>query len=131
MAMARAYEQRSTVLSAIASGARQHRPPPRTNVPALSPTAQAPGPTAPNPFKKLSPTEILERRQKGRCFNCDEPYSRGHKCQKLFYLEVLDEVDEIPAVEPQQDSEEPLISPHAITGVRNERMLQIGVQVAA
>jgi hypothetical protein len=129
MALARAYEQRSSALSTVASGARQHRPSLRSSLPATSPTFQATGQAVPKPFKKLSPAEIMERRQKGLCFNCDEPYSRGHKCQKLFYLEVLDDVDEPQAVEPQQDFEEPLISLHAITGVRSESTLQIAVQV--
>jgi hypothetical protein len=38
----------------------------------------------------LSPTKQQERRRQGLCFNCDEPYVRGHVCQRLFYLEVDD-----------------------------------------
>ncbi|CAO2148693.1 unnamed protein product [Urochloa humidicola] len=28
------------------------------------------------------------------CFNCDEPYVRGHQCQRLFYLEVTDYLED-------------------------------------
>jgi hypothetical protein len=33
---------------------------------------------------------MLERLCQGLCFNCDEPYVRGHQCQRLFFLEVDD-----------------------------------------
>jgi hypothetical protein len=31
--------------------------------------------------------------RQGLCYNCDEPYVRGHVCQRLFYLELADFVD--------------------------------------
>jgi hypothetical protein len=41
---------------------------------------------------------MLERRRQGLCYNCDEPYVRGHKCQRLFYLEIADYLhDVVPA----------------------------------
>ncbi|KAJ4749170.1 Sulfite exporter TauE/SafE family protein [Rhynchospora pubera] len=42
-------------------------------------------------LRRLTPTEMAERRQKGLCFNCDELYTRGHKCKRLFWLEIMDE----------------------------------------
>jgi len=33
---------------------------------------------------------MVERRRQGLCYNCDEPYVRGHQCQRLFFLEVSD-----------------------------------------
>jgi hypothetical protein len=33
---------------------------------------------------------MAERRRQGLCYNCDEPYVRGHKCPRLFYLDVTD-----------------------------------------
>lgn len=33
-------------------------------------------------IKKISPQEMANRREKGLCYNCDEVYSRGHKCQR-------------------------------------------------
>ena len=31
-----------------------------------------------------------DRQKRGLCYNCDEKYSRGHKCkeQKLFHIDV-------------------------------------------
>jgi hypothetical protein len=36
-----------------------------------------------------------ERSAKGICFNCDNKYSKGHKCseKKLFYIECEEESD--------------------------------------
>jgi hypothetical protein len=36
----------------------------------------------------------MERQRQGLCFNCDEPYVRGHVCQCLFYLEAVDYLDD-------------------------------------
>uniref|UniRef100_A0A453EWD1 Uncharacterized protein n=1 Tax=Aegilops tauschii subsp. strangulata TaxID=200361 RepID=A0A453EWD1_AEGTS len=44
-------------------------------------------------FKKLTPTEMADRRTKGLCFNCDEKYARGHRCARLFWIEVPDGED--------------------------------------
>jgi hypothetical protein len=36
----------------------------------------------------------LERRRQGLCYNCDEPFVRGHQCERLFYLESSDYIDD-------------------------------------
>jgi hypothetical protein len=41
----------------------------------------------------LTSAEQLERRRKGLCFNCDEPYTPGHTCAHLFYLETVDDAE--------------------------------------
>jgi len=85
---------------------------------------------------------MAERRKQGLCYNCDEPYVRGHKCARLFFLEASDylveepeEVDTVPATAaPSQspfDPEEPLISLSAITGIRMEDTMQLRVQISA
>lgn len=45
------------------------------------------------PFKKLSKTEMDEKRAKGLCFWCDEKFGMGHKCanKQFFKLEVWDD----------------------------------------
>ncbi|CAN0904661.1 Retrovirus-related Pol polyprotein from transposon 17.6 [Linum grandiflorum] len=58
----------------------------------------AAGTAARLPIKRLNPTEIRERRDKGLCFNCDEKFVPGHRCKKLFLIETIedgedDEVD--------------------------------------
>lgn len=103
MALARAFERRSLALS-TSSTARTYKPPSHvvpSLTPVAAPTSAPPQPTA-FPFKRLSPTEMAERRRQGLCYNCDEPYMRGHKCQRLFYLEVTD-FDEDAEYNPTKD----------------------------
>jgi hypothetical protein len=72
-------------------------PPPGLVAPmAGTPGGSAPAPaTAPSRFRRLSPAEQQERQRKGLCFNCDEPYVRGHVCQRLFYLLNDDYVEDV------------------------------------
>ena len=107
MYLARAFERRATATTP-ATPQRGARPPQRPGIPVpLRPaaavpaapvvtTTQAPeGAAAPaRPFRRLSPAEQLERRRQGLCYNCDEPYVRGHVCQRLFYLEAADFLDD-------------------------------------
>ena len=84
---------------------------------------------------------MAERRKQGLCYNCDEPYVRGHKCARLFYLEVADFIEEEPAEDdpaapaiqdqghPPFDPDAPLISLSAITGIRTADTMQLRVQV--
>ena len=46
-----------------------------------------------NQSQRLKPQKIYEIRAKGICFNCDNKYSKGHKCgeKKLFYIECEEE----------------------------------------
>ncbi|CAL1377552.1 unnamed protein product [Linum trigynum] len=42
------------------------------------------GPRAPpKGFTKLSRAEIEQKRREGKCFNCDERFTVGHKCGRL------------------------------------------------
>jgi hypothetical protein len=41
------------------------------------------------PRRRLSPTEMAQRRAEGLCYNCDEKFVLGHRCKKLFILEVV------------------------------------------
>ncbi|XP_040868642.1 uncharacterized protein [Glycine max] len=43
------------------------------------------------PFKRLSPSELALRHEKGLCFNCDEKFSRGHKCTPSLFLFVTND----------------------------------------
>ena len=95
MSLACAYERRASSLEFTSS--KPPRPPQQT--PNLSQPQQlvsttallaiTPAQSAPSrPFRRLSPQEMAERRRQGLCYNYDEPYVQGHKCQRLFYLEV-------------------------------------------
>jgi hypothetical protein len=42
---------------------------------------------------QLTPQQLEERKEKVLCFNCDNKYNKGHKCdeKKLFYIECEEE----------------------------------------
>ncbi|GFY94104.1 hypothetical protein Acr_09g0005500 [Actinidia rufa] len=86
--------------------------------------------------KRLTP-ELKERSDKGfdkgLCFRCDEKFRPGHKCKKLFVIEVYspDEVEDDDgademAVETQAANHEetPKIYLHAIAGTRAPQTMQ-------
>lgn len=146
MSLARAYK-RHNVATPLALPALPPRPP-RRHPAAIAaspltvsstPTGGAAGSaTTPSsaplcPFKRLTPAEMADCRKLGLCYNCDEPYVRGHKCPHLFYLEVTDYVVEEPdddileevvaattAEAAPFDPDTPMISLSAITGIRFE-----------
>jgi len=103
MYLARAYERRNAPAQ-LALPAPPQRPVRRTPEQQHAPAAlQAPAPPSAGtavvparPFKRLSPEEMALRRKQGLCYNCDEPYVRGHKCARLFFLEVADYIVEEP-----------------------------------
>lgn len=53
----------------------------RTNLPVARPAH----------MKQLSRLEMEERRSRGLYFNCDEPFALGHRCKRLFRLEVAED----------------------------------------
>lgn len=56
------------------------------------------------PIKRVSPTQMQERKEKGLCWFCDEKYHFGHKCTKLriYLLEGM----EGEVVEPEEPENE-------------------------
>jgi hypothetical protein len=44
----------------------------------------------------LTPQQLEERKGKGLCFNCDNKYSKGHKCgeKKLYYIDCEEEEEQ-------------------------------------
>jgi hypothetical protein len=96
--------------------------------------------TPTRPFHRLSPAEQQERHQQGLCFNCDEPYVRGHVCQRLFYLEVDDFLDEAGGEGGAGPLEEPaaldvtganalVVSLHALAGIQMDKTLLLPVTI--
>ncbi|KAL8153145.1 hypothetical protein V2J09_010905 [Rumex salicifolius] len=68
--------------------------------------------------------EMAERRAKGLCFNCDESYARGHKCKRLFWIEVPD------SVESDDDDAELEISLNTISGNHSSSTMQLLARVS-
>jgi hypothetical protein len=77
-----------------------------------------------SPMKRLTWSEMQQRRAQGLCFNCDERFVLGHKCKgpQLLLLESSYEDDEI-------DNEEPEISLHALTGWSTARTMRVSAKV--
>jgi hypothetical protein len=83
---------------------------------------------------RLTTQQLEERKAKGLCFNCDNKYSKGHKCgeKKIFYIEIEEEEEQ--EQEPSQDEnveaippEEltPTISCNALAGISTPQTLKI------
>jgi hypothetical protein len=67
---------------------------------------------------------LKDQRDRGLCFNCDDKFSPGHRCKKLFLIEGIyeGEIEEPGQAEEREAGEEnefeiPEISLHAISGV--------------
>jgi hypothetical protein len=80
---------------------------------------------------------MQERHRQGLCYNCDEPYVRGHQCQRLFYLESPDFLaDDVVEDESADDGAELaladapttalVVSLHALAGIRTENTMPSG-----
>jgi hypothetical protein len=72
-------------------------------------TAQLdPKPTSAKPtmtVQKLTPKQVLERRRKGLCYNCDESWTMWHTC-KAMKLYLIEEVQEEEGAYVINDEEE-------------------------
>ncbi|RVW39895.1 hypothetical protein CK203_083170 [Vitis vinifera] len=66
-------------------------------------------PTPALPIRRLTPTELREKREKGLCYNCDQKYFANHRCRNKFLLLLgTDDIDEDidddgVATEPTED----------------------------
>jgi hypothetical protein len=85
----------------------------------------------------------VERRRQGLCFNCDEPFVRGHVCKRFFYLETDDYINDEPAdtaaadghaaahLEAPADQEATanslVVSLHAVAGIRPPNVMLLPV----
>lgn len=49
-----------------------------------------PAPKKPH-FKQISSEEIVARREKGLCYNCDDKWGPTHKCKDRFFLLIAEE----------------------------------------
>ncbi|XP_020229578.1 uncharacterized protein LOC109810500 [Cajanus cajan] len=83
-----------------------------------------PTPSTKIPIKRLIEAEMQDRRDKNLCYNCDERYTRDHRCKSQFLLLVVPAADDISDSLPEQESQPPddpsleagLISLHSLSG---------------
>lgn len=47
--------------------------------------------TAERPFRRLTPTDMMECRRQSLFYNCDKPYVHSHQCKRLFHLLITDD----------------------------------------
>ncbi|CAM8886860.1 unnamed protein product [Rhodiola kirilowii] len=80
----------------------------------------SPGPSG-LPIKRLTPTEMVARREKGLCFNCDERFHPGYICKPKFLCLLMEEEEVIAEEDPEPVGleekpceEAPTISCHAM-----------------
>jgi len=121
-------------------------PAPRPALPAPQQPLALPAPPVPGqqgrgegPPRRLSPAEMAERRRQGLCFNCNEPYTRGHNrfCKRLFFVDGVEVDDAVDASEAAlaateaPGAEAPCYSLHAVAGVPVADTIQITVSVGA
>jgi hypothetical protein len=91
------------------------------------PSSKTPQPT------RLKPQQLEEIKEKCLCFNCDNKYSKGHKCgeKKLFYIDCEEEEEEEESSQYENveaiSSEEltPMISCNALAGISTPQTLNI------
>ncbi|XP_022888557.1 uncharacterized protein LOC111404064 [Olea europaea var. sylvestris] len=124
--LAHLYESR--LIDQCRSGLSEFRKAPTT--PGPSPIPSASLTRAHNPvIKRLSPTELQDRRSRGLYFNCDEKFSPGHRCKKLFFIEGIfpssEESEDEVIAEEELETNIPEISFHAISGTSNPRTIRL------
>ena len=63
-----------------------------------------PNATPPSTFKRLTPSEAKDRRERGLCYYCDDKFAPRHKCRtpRLFMMEASHEDDEVLDEESQK-----------------------------
>ncbi|XP_015168562.1 uncharacterized protein [Solanum tuberosum] len=118
MSLSRLYERkgqpfRSQLLDGRRSKTSDFSPPQRTRF-----------------VRKLTRSEMDERRLKGLCFNCDEVFTRGHLCKKLFWIDSIDEEEESLEQETNPNIDQPEISLQAIIGVTAPQNMRLQGQLA-
>lgn len=83
------------------------------------------------PIKKLTQREMEARKEKGLCFNCDEKFVRGHRCQRKQLFLIIGEEEEEEEISPDisemiiEDLENVQISMHALVGSYSFRTMRI------
>lgn len=67
-------------------------------------------------------------RAKELCYNCDEQYSFGHQCKKLFWVELDDSEDSI-LDSGEKTVGDPAIPLHAISGIQTSQTMQLLAEI--
>ncbi|WVZ05235.1 hypothetical protein V8G54_018581 [Vigna mungo] len=135
MAFAKLHDDKNKVSSPPFS--RFSRPPQThiSSTAALNPKPLPPllpTPTSKLPIRRLTEAEMQARREKNLCYNCDEKYTRGHRCKSQFLLLTVADDEEPPdpltdMVDSPNDTplEAGLISLHSFSGQWSPKTFRI------
>ena len=118
MSMSRLYERKQAALKQY--GSHENK---RTSAPSISNSLPA------RMVKRLTRAEMEERRQRGLCFNCEEPFVRGHQCKRLFWLDLVEEDDDMDLSNDCPHDIKPEISLNAITGIGSPQSMKLEVNL--
>ncbi|KAL5706540.1 hypothetical protein ACHQM5_024694 [Ranunculus cassubicifolius] len=95
----------TTALSSAANSPRNMSHKPVSPLSVTKPFSSSSGSSSPTlPIQKLTPQEMLVRREKGLCYNCDEVYSFGHRCKQKQLFMLLGDEDGISTEDQHSDS---------------------------
>lgn len=78
--------------------------------------------------KRLTIEEMNERKRKGLCFRCNDKFVPGHRCKKLFSIQVCqDDSDDDAEMEIVNDTvgQAPEISLHAMAGMHSSDTMRV------
>ncbi|KAK6136072.1 hypothetical protein DH2020_030177 [Rehmannia glutinosa] len=59
------------------------------------------------PVKLLTAAEMAARREKGLCYNCDEPFTYGHRCKNRITYMIMTEEEELSFLQDESVLEDP------------------------
>lgn len=83
-------------------------------------------------LQKFILKQLQERKEAGLCFKCDENFVPGHKCQKLCWIDVVDDeqqsdndINDEVEERDRRDNMIPAISLNALTGVSTLNIMRI------
>ncbi|MCH91062.1 transposon Ty3-G gag-pol polyprotein [Trifolium medium] len=120
-------------------------PPKPSTIPVVSSGAPLlPTPATKPRFRQLSAAEMDERREKGFCFNCDERFSRNHRCKARFLLLIADDDDDSLELNHQElldevgsaligldpgEADPTQLSFHALSGIQTAQTIRVLGQI--
>ncbi|KAK6140363.1 hypothetical protein DH2020_025894 [Rehmannia glutinosa] len=75
------------------------------------PKPQYPSSSKP-PLKLLSSSEMVARREKGLCYNCDETFTFGHRCKNRVTYMIMTEDEELSYMQDHKALEQEVEQPN-------------------
>jgi hypothetical protein len=80
-------------------------------------------------LKRFMTVEMAAKREKGKCYNCMEPFSQAHL--EVFPMKdiYLLQMDDDTTLEETEEVDDPRILLHVITGLANSETMQPAVRI--